>query len=138
MNSLLDTCTFSEYRNKKPNPKVVAWLDAQIEDSLFLSVVTVGELHKGIEKMPASKRKTNLQAWLRTTILRFDKRILPVGLKTIQIWGGLLAELETKGRVLPVLDSLIAATALEHDLTVITRNEADFADTGAKVLNIWK
>ncbi len=138
MNYLSDTCALSEFLKKTPAEQVVEWYENQLEESLFVNVVTVGEIHKGIVKLPVSKRRTELEAWLSDVIFRYGKRILPVSVETVIIWGDLVGELERKGRALPTLDSLIAATALEHDLTIITRNESDFADTGAKILNIWK
>ncbi|NJM54301.1 MAG: type II toxin-antitoxin system VapC family toxin [Blastocatellia bacterium] len=138
MNYLSDTCALSEFLNKKPDPKVIEWFEKQIEDALFVSVLTIGEINKGIVKLPASKRKTELETWLKSILFRYDKRILPISLSIATRWGRLLGELEPKGRVLPIIDSLIAATALEHDLTIITRNESDFADTGVKILNIWE
>jgi toxin FitB len=138
MNYLSDTCALSEFLKKTPDEKVIEWFENQIEDSLFISVLTIGEINKGISKLPPSKRKTELETWLESILFRYDKRILPISLNIATRWGNLLGELEPKGRVLPIIDSLIAATALEHDLTIITRNESDFADTGAKVLNIWQ
>jgi toxin FitB len=138
MNYLSDTCALSEFLKKTPDEKVIEWFENQIEDSLFISVLTIGEINKGISRLPPSKRKTELETWLESILFRYDKRILPISLNIANRWGNLLGELEPKGRVLPIIDSLIAATALEHDLTIITRNESDFADTGAKVLNIWQ
>lgn len=138
MNNLLDTCVFAEYQKKQPDEKVIAWVNSRIEETLFLSVLTIGEINKGIAKLPKSKRKTELEKWLQKLIIRFDKRILPLDLEVVRFWGELTGTLETKGRVLPIIDSLIAATALVHNLTIITRNEDDFADTGVKLLNIWK
>jgi toxin FitB len=137
MNYLIDTKAVSEYMKKQPNQKVLNWFDAQIEESLYLSVLTIGEIEKGIAKIADPIRKTNYENFLQRLIYRFDARILPVDVRTVRRWGMLCGELELQGRVLPLIDSLIAATALEHDLTVITRNAADFADTGAKTLNIW-
>jgi len=138
MNYLSDTCALSEFLKKLPNEKVVNWYKNQIEESLFVSVLTMGEIDKGIVKLPLSKRKTELETWLENIAFRYDKRILPVTLRIAARWGKLVGELESKGRVLPILDSLIAATALEHDLTIVTRNESDFVETGAKILNVWK
>jgi toxin FitB len=138
MNYLSDTCALSEFLKKTPDEKVLRWFENQIEESLYISVLSVGEINKGIAKLPVSKRKTELEEWLEAVVFRYDKRILPVSLTIAIRWGKLIAALEAKGRVLPYSDSLIAATALEHDLTIITRNERDFADTGAKILNIWE
>ena len=138
MNKLLDTCVVAEYKKPAPETKVIQWLDSQIEESMFLSVLTVGEIEKGIVRLPASKRKTNLENFLEVLLARFDRRIISLDTAILRRWAKLVGSLESKGRVLPIIDSLLAATALEHDLTIITRNESDFADTGAKVLNIWE
>lgn len=138
MSFLLDTNGVSEYSKKKPNPKVIEWIDAQIEESLFISVLTVGEIEKGIAKITDANRKTQYELFIKNLVLRFGSRILPVSLKIARRWGNITGNLEKRGRILPIADALIAATALEHNLTIITRNTKDFADTGAKVLNIWE
>ena len=138
MSHLLDTCVLSEFKKKQPEQKVIDWLDAQLEQSLFLSAITIGEIQKGITLLPASKRRNDLEIWLENIILRYDTRILPLDTKVMQTWGEMISQLEQKGRVLPFIDSLIAATVLVHRLILVTQNEKDFAGTGAKVLNIWK
>lgn len=138
MSFLLDTNGVSEYTKKKPNPKVIRWIDAQIEESLFISVLTIGEIEKGIAKIADPNRKMRYELFLESLVLRFGSRILPVSLNIGRRWGNMTGNMETQGRVLPLIDALLASTALEHNLTVITRNTADFADTGAKVLNIWE
>lgn|SRR5574341_724318 len=137
MNFLLATCVFAEYQNQKPNQKVISWVDSQTEESLFISVLTIGEIEKGIAKLSVSKRRSYLREWLDQLIHRFDRRIIPLDLAVLRRWGALCGELERKGRVLPVMDSLIAATALAHHLTVVTRNEDDFKHTGCRILNVW-
>jgi predicted nucleic acid-binding protein len=137
MNYLLDTCVLSEYKKLKPETKVVEWLESQSNDQLFLSVLTIGELEKGIVKMPASKRKDDLKAFVGVLLDRFDRRLLSLDAAILRRWGSMTGTLETQGRPIPVIDSLMAATALEHDLTIVTRNENDFAPTGVKVLNPW-
>lgn len=138
MKNLLDTCVIAEYQKPAPDIKVMNWLAAQIEESLFLSVLTVGEIEKGIARLPASKRKNNLETFLENLVTRFDRRILNLDTPVLRRWGRLTGDLEKKGRVLPIVDSLLAATALEYNLTVVTRNTNDFADTGAAVLNVWE
>lgn len=136
MKNLLDTCVIAEYQKPAPDAKVISWLSSQIEETLFLSVLTIGEIEKGIAKLSASKRKNNLGAFLENLVTRFDRRILYLDTPVLRHWGRLTGSLEKKGRVLPVVDSLLAATALEYDLTVITRNTNDFTGTGARILNI--
>ncbi|MGC2234950.1 MAG: type II toxin-antitoxin system VapC family toxin [Pyrinomonadaceae bacterium] len=138
MKNLLDTCVVAEYKKPAPETKVISWLDTQLEESLFLSVLTIGEIEKGIVRLPASKRKTDLENFLEVLLARFDRRIISLDTTVLRRWARVAGILESKGRVLPIIDSLLAATALEHDLTIITRNVADFDDTGAKVLNIWE
>jgi tRNA(fMet)-specific endonuclease VapC len=138
MSYLLDTCVISEFRKPQPQQSVIDWLDAQLEESLFLSAITIGEIQKGVTALPASKRQRSLQTWLDEVVYRYDKRILPLDVVALRRWGNLTAQLEKSGRVLPLMDSMLAATALVHRLTIVTRNVDDFADTGVKVLNIWE
>lgn len=138
MNFLLDTCVLSEFRKKIPEPKVVGWIGKQNEDSLFLSVITVGEIQKGISRLSASKRKNELTVWLEGVIYRYGNRLLEIDTEVMRAWGRLSAALELKGRIMPAADSFIAATAAFHDLVVVTRNEPDFKDAGVEVMNVWK
>jgi len=105
--------------------------------SQYLSAVTVGEIQKGILKLPFSKKRDGLGLWLTNVRTRYAGRLLPFTETTADLWAHMRYELETAGRVIPVLDSLIAATALEHDLTIVTRNTADFEGCGTGVLNPW-
>ena len=138
MKYLLDTCVISELIAKKPNPRVVNWID-RIDDQLIsLSVITIGEVKRGIEKLPQSDRKEKLNNWLSDELLiRFDQRILGIDLPVMLKWGELVAELEGKGRSLPAIDSLIATITLTHDLKLVTRNERDFVGTGVAIMNPW-
>ncbi|MCU0491368.1 MAG: type II toxin-antitoxin system VapC family toxin [Chloroflexaceae bacterium] len=139
MKYLLDTNVVSELIAKQPNQSVLDWVDAQDPNSLFLSVITIGELQKGITKLPTSERKTTLQSWLTNNLLtRFQGHILAFDIEVSLVWGSLTGRLAQIGRPLAALDSLIAAMALSHGCTVATRNEDDFADTGVAVINPWK
>lgn len=138
MKYLLDTCVIAEYKKPVPDRKVIGWLDAQIEESLFLSVLTVGEIEKGIVRLPASRRRTDLENFLDALLIRFDRRVISLDTAILRRWARLTGVLEIKGRVLPVIDSLLAATALEYDLTIVTRNTSDFDDTDVEILNIWE
>lgn len=138
MSWLLDTCTLSEYAKKAPAPKVIAWLDEQDEASLFISVITLGEIEKGILKLRASdpSRSQKLTAWLGKVEQRFAGRILPLDAAALHVWAQLAAPAELAGQPLPVMDGLIMATAQCHGLTVVTRNVQDFAQY-PQVLNPW-
>jgi toxin FitB len=135
---LLDTCLISELVKKEPNSAVLAWLDAQDEQSLFLSVLNLGELQKGVNKLADGAKKDVLHAWLRHELVeRFSGRILAVDQETALCWGSLQGEAERKGEKLPVMDSLIAATAAVHGMLVVTRNTKDMERCGAQVFNPW-
>ena len=134
---LLDTCVFAEYSRPRPNTKVFEWIDAQEQELQFLSVLTIGEMEKGIARLPSSKRRQSLEEVLNVIVSRFDHRIIQLDIAIARRWGRMVESLELKGRKLPIIDSLMAATALEHDLTIVTQNILDFTDTGVTVLNIW-
>ena len=139
MNYLLDTNVVSELIAKKPYQPVLDWVDTQDPNSLFLSVVTIGELQKGIAKLSDWQRKSILQNWLTNDLLaRFQGHMLTFDSDTSLVWGDLTGRLAQIGRPLAALDSLIAAIALHHRCTVATRNEEDFVDTGVGVINPWK
>lgn len=138
MTYLLDTCLISELIAKQPNQKVIDWVDAQNPETLYLSVITIGEIAKGITKLVASQRKDVLVIWLSQTLpVRFSDRILGVDIETMMLWGDLIGQLEKQGRSLPVMDSLIAAIALQHSLNLVTRNETDFWGAGVAIVNPW-
>lgn len=105
MSYLLDTCFISEIIAKQPNQQVLAWLDAQVPETLYLSVITIGEIAKGINKLPTSKRQESLTKWLNETLThRFENRILGLDVATMVLWGNLLGQLEQNGRPLPVIN----------------------------------
>ena len=138
MKYLLDTNVISELVAKVPNPKVVDWVDALDPLDVYLSVVTIGEIRKGIEKMPDSDRKTKLHAWLADDLLfRFEDRILSLGIAEMLEWGIMVGRAERSGRSLSAIDSLIAALSLYNDCALVTRNVDDFAGLGVRVVNPW-
>jgi len=138
MTYLLDTCLISELVAKQPNQKVLDWLDAQSPETLYSSVITMGEIAKGICKLTPSRRKEELDIWLKQTLPnRFAGRIIDIDLQTMLLWGELLGKLEKQGRPLPMMDSLIAAIALQNSLTLVTRNEKDFAGIEVTIVNPW-
>jgi len=132
---LLDTNVLSELVRPKPNPAVIAWFDDIPDESLYISVLTVGEIRKGVESMPASERKEKLRVWLEHTLQGwFEKRMLNIDEGVAEQWGRLMAN---AGRPIPAVDSLLAATALHHDLRMVTRNEQDFQFPDLEVINPW-
>ncbi len=139
MKYLLDTCVISELVAKQPNPKVVEFVDSLDPDDTYLSVITIGEISKGIEKLSKSKRKLELQAWLKEDLLvRFDRKIISLDADILVAWGVLTAKLEATGRTMPAMDSLIAATARAGQLILVTRNVDDFEGTEIEIENPWK
>jgi len=138
VNYLLDTCVISELIRSKPTASVVKWVSLCHENQLYLSVLTLGEIQKGIAKLSDIKRKDALQHWLDNDLKeRFEHRILPISLETALTWGELLGIAEATGTSIPSIDGLIGATAMAHNMTVVTRNEKDISLTGAKILNPW-
>lgn len=138
MSYLLDTCTLSECARKIPQQKVLEWLNAQNEDSLYLSVIVIGELAKGIARLDESTKKNHLSSWLYTDLLdRFNGRILPVTQDVALEWGMISGRLASEGRTISMADGLIAATARKHSLVVATRNVNDLLPTGVPVFNPW-
>ncbi len=126
MRYLLDTSVISELVSKQPNEQVITWIDGVDDQLVYLSVITIGEIKRGIEKLSESRRKNRLDNWLYEDLLiRFDDRVLAIDLPVMLTWGTLVAKLESLGRSLPAIDSLIAAIALHHDLQLVTRNEND-------------
>jgi predicted nucleic acid-binding protein len=135
MSYLVDTNALSELRRKAPDPHVRAWFAARPPITLFLSVLTLGEIRKGIEAVADAERRLLLADWLEVELPAFfTGRILPVDAAVADRWGRLVA---AAGRPLPAIDSLLAATAVEHDLTLVTRNVRDFAGLGTRVIDPW-
>lgn len=138
MKYLLDASALSELAKPRPEPKVVRWIDERDEAALFLSVLTLGELHKGIARLPQGPRRNRLSDWVDEELARrFEGRVLPVDLEVAEEWGRLQGRAASRGEPLPVVDSLIAATALVHHLTVVTRDVKDMARCGAPVHDPW-
>ena len=135
MSYLVDTNVLSELRRRDPDPNVVRWLDGRPATTLYLSVLTLGELRKGIEALPEGARKRRLLDWLEVELPGFFAgRVLPIDSRVADRWGHLLAQC---GRPLPAIDSLLAATALIHGLALVTRNVRDFQYQGLVVIDPW-
>ncbi|MHB1773992.1 MAG: PIN domain-containing protein [Acidimicrobiales bacterium] len=138
MSFLLDTNVVSEWTKPRPNPGVVEWLGQVDEDEVFLSVVTFAELRHGIERLPISTRRRQLDEWLRNELpVRFEARIIGVDGAIADEWGRLVARREGRGRPIQAMDALIAATAQVHGLTLVTRNTVDFHPSVKSILNPW-
>jgi predicted nucleic acid-binding protein len=136
---LLDTNIVSELRTKNPEPRVVEWMEAADEGLLYLSVLTLGEIRKGAALLAQDKRRTQLETWLEIDLqARFAGRILPINSAIADRWGWIAAEAKRKGMTLPIIDGLLAATALHHNLTIVSRNVKDFVNTQVPVLNPWE
>ena len=139
MRYLLDTNVISELVAPKPNVNVVRWIESVAPESVFLSVITVGELRRGVEKPRDSRRRSKLSEWLTADLLvRFADQLLPIDIDVAHTWGELVASAEKRGIPIPAIDSLIAATAVSGGLTLVTRNVQDFQATGASLLNPWE
>ncbi|MDD5306428.1 MAG: type II toxin-antitoxin system VapC family toxin [Deltaproteobacteria bacterium] len=138
MRLILDTCVISETVRRMPEPKVLHWLEAQRETDLYLSVLTIGEIHKGIARLDDEKRKEALGAWVDGGLAdRFGTRLLPVDCAVAACWGEIQGRAERTGRRMPVIDGMIAATALVHGLAVATRNGNDMVASGVTVIDPW-
>jgi toxin FitB len=138
MNYLLDTCLISELSKLKPNEKVVDWVLSENETNFYVSVLTFGELHKGVQKLPESKKKEELQVWIEDELKnRFQNRIIGIDMRVSILWGKIQCFAEKKGKPMPSIDSLIAATGIAYELTVVTRNVTDMEQSGVKLLNPW-
>ena len=135
---LLDTNVPSELTRSSPNPRVSTWVGAQDSVSLYLSVVSVGEFRKGFCLLPQGRRRMQLEQWLEQFLLPlFGSRILPVTQSIANRWGVLSATCQVRGTPLNTADGMIAATALEHNLTLVTRNVKDFAELRVDLLDPW-
>jgi predicted nucleic acid-binding protein len=136
---LLDTNVISEMVKLRPEAKVVSWVQTTSEELLYLSVLTIGEIRKGIDSLPRSNKRGLLESWLANDlVLRFAGRILQVNLDIAERWGLISARAKMAGAPLAVIDGLMAATALHHNLTFVTRNTKDVRVAGISMLNPWQ
>ena len=139
MKYLLDTCVISEMIRQKPSISVVEWVRNRDEDDLYISVLTIGELHNGIEKLSDTIRKRHLHGWVEKDLAsRFLGRILEVDLNVAIEWGKIQGRAQRAGKSMPAIDALIAATGIVHNLIVVTRNIADMKESGASLSNPWE
>lgn len=137
MKYLLDTCVLSEFSKPVPNAQVSEWILNAEQSDIFISVFAIGEIRKGIDKLAAGKKRQQLNEWFQEIMDWAEHRILSFDKASAKNWGTLLARLETKGRSLPIIDSMIAATAITHDCAIVTRNVSDFIDMDVLVIDPW-
>lgn len=145
MSYLLDTCILSKLRkiDKKPDIKLENWTKKHNENLYFISALTIGEIQSGISKLNLKnheerEKRLILEDWLLEELIpRFHNRILAIDVEVMLTWGRLYGERKQRGLIIPLIDSLIAATAIVHNLTVVTENVTDFIETGARVFNPW-
>ena len=138
MKYLLDTCVISEVIKPKADQNVISWMQNQDEESLFLSVLTFGEIEKGIEKSPDEARKRKLKLWVEEDLKkRFEGRILPINIDVSIKWGAIQGNAELLGKPMPAIDGLIAVSGVVHNCIVVTRNVSDMKQSSAELLNPW-
>ncbi len=138
MKYLVDTCVISELAKTSPNANVVHWINNQELKNIHLSVITIGEISRGIEKLTDGSRKKKLRSWLEDDLLSlFGSRLLDIDLEVAICWGELTATLDQMGKPMPAVDSLIAATALKHQCVLVTRNVEDFKYSKVEISNPW-
>ncbi len=138
MSYLLDTCVLSEYSKPKPNAGVLQFVDAQQKRDLYVSVLTIGEVQRGILQLPASKRRAHLESWLHEDLKeRFKGRCLPVDIHVAEQWSIVTTTARRKGYTIPVVDGLLVATAIAHNLTFVTRDVTSLQWAGGRIANPW-
>ncbi len=138
MSYLLDTNVVSESTKPRPNPKVVAWLESVPKEESFLSVVSIGEIERGIVRHQQPERAEAIGRWLEDEVMpRFQGNILSLGVSELRTWGRITGDALNQGRPVPLVDALLAATAIVHGLTLVTRNTADLEGLPVKLHNPW-
>lgn len=138
MSYLLDTNVLSEVRRPAPDANVLIWLDRVDEDRVYLSVISIAEIARGVALLDAGRRRDELAAWLEHELpARFESRLIQIDAQTALTWGRLMGEAKKAGRGLSVMDGWIAAIALVHDLVLVTRNIRDFEGLGIPLLDPW-
>lgn len=138
MKFLLDTCVLSELVKSAPDAHVIQWFEARKPHELYLCAMTWGELHRGVARLPESKRRAELSLWLQQLAAGFEDRVLAFDQPVSEIWAEMTVQAEALGKVMAAFDSIIAATARAHDCTLVTRNVRDFAHGGIEVINPWQ
>lgn len=137
MNYLLDTCVISEIVKPVPSSRVIMWINSIPSEQLFLCSLTIGEIRKGLTKLPESKKKERLTDWLNTLLENYQDRIHSIDITVAEIWGIMQGKAENEGMPMSSIDSLIAATSYTHNLILVTRNEEDFQASKLSIINPW-
>lgn len=137
MNYLLDTCVISEIVKPAPSSRVIMWINNIPSERLFLCSLTIGEIRKGLTKLPESKKKGKLTDWLNTLLENYQDRILSIDITIAENWGVMQGKAENEGMPMSSIDSLIAATSYTHNLILVTRNEKDFQASKLSIINPW-
>ena len=136
---LIDTNVISEFVKPQPDARVIRWLDSAGPETLFVSVVTFGEIRLGIEDLPAGKRRAALEEWFEQGLPAwFDTHLLPVSKAIADRWARLTIHAKKRGASITTADGMIAATAVEHNLVIVTRNVTDFSTCGVRIVNPWE
>lgn len=137
MNYLLDTCVISEIVKPAPSSRVIMWINSIPSERLFLCSLTIGEIRKGLTKLPESKKKERLTDWLNTLLENYQDRIHSIDITVAENWGIMQGKAENEGMPMSSIDSLIAATSYTHNLILVTRNEEDFQASKLSIINPW-
>ncbi len=137
MNYLLDTCVISEIVKPAPSSRVIMWINSIPSERLFLCSLTIGEIRKGLTKLPESKKKERLTDWLNTLLENYQDRIHSIDITVAENWGVMQGKAEKEGMPMSSIDSLIAATSYTHNLILVTRNEEDFQASKLSIINPW-
>jgi predicted nucleic acid-binding protein len=135
---LLDTCVLSEAVKNTPDQHVLSWLETRKGHELYTSAMALGELQRGVIRLPESKRRTELSLWLHALETSFENRILSFDTSVARVWAQITVHAEAHGKSMAAFDSIIAATAKTHDCLLVTRNVRDFANAGIELLNPWQ
>ena len=138
MRYLLDTCVLSELVKPAPDASVLGWVQVRKAQDLYISAVTWGELQRGVNRLPESKRRSELTLWLQQLKVGFEDRVLAFDQSVAETWASMTVHAEAQGHSMTALDSLIAATAHAHDCKLVTRNVRDFSAAGVAVINPWQ
>jgi len=134
---LIDTCVLSELVKAEPDAQVLRWFEASKAHELWISAMTLAELHRGVIRMPQSKRQIELELWLKNLEIGFEERVIDFDAKVAKVWAEMTSAIEAQGKPMASFDSIIAATARANSCTLVTRNVRDFINAGVELINPW-